>query len=55
MPPTLFAFLDPFSGSLWVSIALAYVLVSITLFVVSRYGLYLNISIISIIFTISNI
>ena len=52
MPPTLFAFLDPFSGSLWVSIALAYVLVSITLFVVSRSGLYLNISIISIIFTI---
>ena len=43
MPPTLFAFLDPFSGSLWVSIALAYVLVSITLFVVSRCSLYLHI------------
>ena len=36
LPPTLFAFLDPFSGTLWISIALAYVLVSITLFVVSR-------------------
>ena len=36
VPPTLFAFLDPFSGTLWISIALAYVLVSITLFIVSR-------------------
>ena len=37
LPPTLFAFLAPFSGTLWISIAMAYVLVSITLFVVSRY------------------
>lgn len=36
LPPTLFAFLDPFSGTLWFSIGLSYVLVSITLFVVSR-------------------
>ena len=37
VPPTLFAFLDPFSGSLWISIALAYVMVSIMMFVVSRF------------------
>ena len=38
VPPTLFAFLDPFSGSLWISIALAYVMVSIMMFVVSRFS-----------------
>ena len=35
LPPT--AFLEPFSGSLWLCIGVAYLFVSVTLFVVARY------------------
>ncbi|RUS81760.1 hypothetical protein EGW08_010452 [Elysia chlorotica] len=38
--PGLFSFMEPFSVSLWVSILLAYIVISLTVFIVSRFSPY---------------
>ncbi|GFO45439.1 glutamate receptor [Plakobranchus ocellatus] len=38
--PGLFSFMEPFSVSLWVSILLAYIIISFTVFIVSRFSPY---------------